>query len=51
MPILDFFHPGLQLTHSPHLANLFEGQGHGHQSHQNGEHDNGDTHVVETKHI
>ena len=44
---LNFPHPGLQLAHPPHLANLLQGQGHGDQPHQDGKGDNRQAHIAE----
>ena len=49
--LLDFPHSGLQFAHSPHLANLLQGQWQGHQTHQNGKCDDGQPHVAETDNV
>ena len=46
--LLDFPHPGLQVAHPPHLANLFQGQRQGYQPHKDGKGDNRQAHVAET---
>ncbi len=49
--LLHFLHLGLKHAHRPHLANLLQGKGHGEQPDQHRKHDDGDAHVVETKHV
>ena len=49
--VLNFLHAGLQLAHSPHLANLLKGQGQSNQAYQNGENYNCDPHVVKADYI
>ena len=45
--ILDFAHPGLEVHHRSHLAQLLDGQRQRHQPDNDREHNDGDAHVVE----